>query len=149
MKISFKRPFLGWIIGTIYFHNFKNRFYINLKDINGKWHSTTYARYLMQLKLGLKLDSKQIVHHKDENKLNDKISNLELINSQTEHLAKFHSRFTYNKNFKCSWCKCKVIKIPKQQSQRLIDMRNNKCTENVFCSRSCQGKFGVSLKRLQ
>ena len=60
--------------------------YIWIK-INGKgYHGDQIKlhRYLMQVKLGRKLKSSEIVHHIDENKLNNDIDNLMIV-TRAEH----------------------------------------------------------------
>jgi hypothetical protein len=48
-----------------------------------------YHRYVMEQHLGRKLRSDEIVHHKDENKLNNDISNLEITN-RADHARHHH-----------------------------------------------------------
>ncbi len=48
-----------------------------------------YSRYLMAKHLGRPLTRKENVHHKDENKLNDIIENLQLFTNVNEH-QRFH-----------------------------------------------------------
>lgn len=48
-----------------------------------------FHRYVMEQHLGRKLNKDEIVHHKDENKLNNDISNLELTNQQ-DHTRHHH-----------------------------------------------------------
>jgi len=50
-----------------------------------------YHRLIMELKLGRLLERKEVVHHKDHNKLNNHISNLVLAKNQAEH-NKLHKR---------------------------------------------------------
>ena len=54
--------------------------------IDGVKHD--YHRWLMEQELGRKLDFNEIVHHVDENKLNNDIENLQVI-SRSEH-ARMH-----------------------------------------------------------
>lgn len=51
-------------------------------------------RIIMEQHLGRKLKSTEIVHHIDGNPQNNDISNLELLNSQSEH-AKMHGLGTH------------------------------------------------------
>lgn len=53
-----------------------------------KYKGQHLHRYLMEQKLGRKLKSNEIVHHKDENKFNNKLSNLVIV-SRSKH-GKIH-----------------------------------------------------------
>ena len=55
--------------------------YYRYKDWKSK-KNYKRSRILAQLHINKKLESWEIVHHKDENKLNDLISNLEVINTK-------------------------------------------------------------------
>ena len=59
--------------------------------IDGVKHD--YHRWLMEQELGRKLDRNEIVHHKNENKLDNDINNLEVL-SRSEH-AKLHVKPPY------------------------------------------------------
>jgi hypothetical protein len=48
-------------------------------------------RFVMECKIGRYLTSKEVVHHKDENKLNNDPENLQLFPNNSEHL-KFHAK---------------------------------------------------------
>ena len=54
-----------------------------------KIHGKAAHRVIMEAKLGRKLRPGEVVHHKDENRLNYSEDNLELLSSQNEH-AKLH-----------------------------------------------------------
>lgn len=54
--------------------------YIHFSDSNKLVH-----RWVMEKSLGRKLSSKEVVHHIDGNKLNNKIKNLKLFPCQKEH----------------------------------------------------------------
>lgn len=98
-------------------------------------------RYVMEQYLGRKLESNEIVHHKDHNKTNNSIDNLELLPNK-EHSRKHqleHGR-KYVK-LRCPQCETE-FDIPKNQSYL---QKNNKynCT---CCSPTCRGKL---YKRIQ
>ena len=79
------------------------------------------------------------MHYVDGNPLNNSMDNLE-IKSIKEH-RRYHSlKYTRDKIFTCSYCGCKVLKTPKQQS----DMHRERKRKggNIFCSRSCSGRYG-------
>lgn len=50
-----------------------------------------YHRYVMEQHLGRKLRSDEIVHHRDENKLNNDISNLEVMD-RAQHAYHHHKK---------------------------------------------------------
>ncbi len=69
--------------------NWKGDSYVNKQgyvviETDEKEREVEY-RYVMEKELGRKLDSDEIVHHIDENRLNNGISNLQIM-SNTEHL---------------------------------------------------------------
>jgi hypothetical protein len=87
-------------------------------------------RYVMAHLLGRPLTSKEIVHHKDENKRNNEPSNLEIV-LKKDH-AKLHAKGRTMTDIICSGCGC----IYKRE------LRNHSCKvksgqKNFYCSRSC------------
>lgn len=123
--------------------------------INKKLHSDGYIwlydtetksqilehRYVMEHHLNRKLKSDEVVHHKDRNKINNSIDNLELLTND-EH-SKKHQLERGRKYVKltCPQCK-KEFDIPKTQSYLSKHNKYN-CT---CCSPICRGKL---YKRIQ
>ena len=62
------------------------------KTITIKGKQKRLHRYIMECFLGRELNSEEIVHHKDGNKLNNCIENLELTN-RSEHLKKHYDTY--------------------------------------------------------
>lgn len=93
-------------------------------------------RYVMEQKLGRYLEPFETVHHKDHNKQNNNIDNLELL-SNSEH-AKLHGlqQGRLYVKLKCPECN-KIFEIPKNQSYLQKSNKYN-CT---CCSASCRGKL--------
>jgi hypothetical protein len=58
---------------------------------NGLYYEVKAHRLVMEKHLGRKLLPTEVVHHKDGNRLNNDINNLELFTSQSEHM-KHHMR---------------------------------------------------------
>ena len=59
-----------------------------------------YHRYIMEQHLGRRLTGKERVHHKDGNKLNNDIENLELFKSESEHKKKCHPYMWKKRKFR-------------------------------------------------
>lgn len=73
-------------------------------------------RLIMEKHLGRYLDPKEVVHHIDGNKLNNDISNLELLTSQNHH-CQIHSTIDMS-NRTCSICNSKEISIDKNSGYK-------------------------------
>ena len=90
---------------------------------------------------GILPNENQIIHHKDKNKHNNDISNLELID-ESEHLKR-HGNEVLQKLvlLKCPWCS-KLFVRDKRHTHIGKNSVNQSCT---CCCRHCSGKFS-SLK---
>lgn len=91
-------------------------------------------RVLVEQKLGRVLDVYEHVHHKDGNRLNNKLSNLELL-TKSEH-AKKHARPITLVNLICAECS-------REFTRRKGNDPKAKGTTNAFCSKHCSGKFNA------
>lgn len=65
----------------------KPRRFITLRHSTGKYKQIPYAKYLMEQHLGYELPKGQEVDHKDENCMNDVLSNLQVL-TKPVHTAK-------------------------------------------------------------
>ncbi len=82
-------------------------------------------RVIMENFLGRLLERHEVVHHKDENKKNNSISNLEVMHS-SDH-SRLHVKPAIPNSSICKNC------------QKPFTRR--KGLTSVFCSRSCNGKY--------
>lgn len=81
-----------------------------------------------------------VVHHKDENKYNNNIDNLEVM-TQAEH-AKGHKPGKYfNKIAICEVCGRRFIWTAKRQGLYCRDLNRNK-SRIIACSRACSSYYG-------
>jgi len=88
--------------------------------------STQYARYLLAVKLGRFLTKDEQADHKDEDKTNDNIGNLQIL-TKLENTRKTHIKPKIN-------CICPICKTPfKSTKQRL----GKKTPTTKCCSRTC------------
>lgn len=105
-----------------------------------------YARYLMEEYLGRKLREDEEVHHKDHDKTNDVIENLEVINS-IEH-RKHHNPLKYKDTIEqCYVCGKSFTFTAKQHSNKYKERKRKPDTvDKYFCSRKCSGIYGKKIQ---
>lgn len=103
-----------------------------LISVNGKDYLE--HRYVMEQQLGRALKATEIVHHKDGNKLNNTTANLELFNSQAEHVAEHFTRFRSSTHKQC--CGCLLIK---SRSEFFKYNRGGKTDPNYSRCKTCLG----------
>lgn len=90
-------------------------------------------RVLMENKIGRILEKWEVIHHKDEDKTNDDIENLELL-SNSYH-GKLHHPFIDKVRFICP-CGTEFYLRPNIARRRTKVAKNPLC-----CSHSCSGKY--------
>lgn len=74
-------------------------------SVSGKKGGMLYHRYLMEKHLGRSLKRHEVVHHKDGNKLNNDISNLEIVSHIIHnHIHPSHI-WPHKKTCHCAICK--------------------------------------------
>ena len=113
------------------------RKFIVYKGEDNKYHSKAYARYLMEQHLGRKLTNEEEVHHKDHNKMNDVIENLEVKN-KTAHRREHNIKPTIIEH--CYICGSNIIVDSRKRANHYRS--KNKNPDKWFCSKHCSGIFG-------
>ena len=113
------------------------RKFIVYKGEDNKYHSKAYARYLMEQHLDRKLTNEEEVHHKDHNKMNDVIENLEVKN-KTIHRREHNIKPIIIEH--CYICGSDIIVDSKKRANHYRS--KNKNPDKWFCSKHCSGIFG-------
>lgn len=114
-------------------------------DMHGYWAFTVkYSggvlktvfehREIMEKFLGRKLRSYETIHHKDGNKKNNELSNLE-IKSRSDH-AKAHARKAITVELACGECTKKFFRPLRVERRRLKQEKHG-----PFCGKPCAGKW--------
>lgn len=119
----------------------------NYKAIKINGRKVDEHRYLIEQQLGRKLDFNEIVHHKDEDKLNNDLSNLELV-SRSEHSRNHRKGKKASESTKVALSKAKKGKAHHSQrklTQEDIDYikANYKPRSRKYGTRALARKYGV------
>lgn len=127
--------------------NKENRKFVVIKESDGKWHSHSYARYIVEENIGRKLDKTEEIRHIDGDKTNDNINNLQIINS-TAH-RQMHTPLKYKDTIeKCYICGNEFTVTAKQHSEKYRNrIRKSNSADKYFCSRSCSGIYGQRIQQ--
>ena len=101
-----------------------------------KNHYVLMHRVVMENFLGRMLTDEEVVHHKDHNKKNNSIDNLELMTTVAHQ--EMHSREHGRQMLKlsCPWCKKEFIK--EKRKTHLVKPSKYNCT---CCCNHCRGKL--------
>ena len=90
-------------------------------------------RVVMENHLGRLLEPGEVIHHKDHNKHNNDISNLELMDS------KAHNRMHSSTGKTMVTLACANCGKEFQREKRFVGKYRNQ--KNYFCSRKCNGEY--------
>jgi hypothetical protein len=134
-------PFEGYLLYGPVLHKEEQRRYVFLVHESNKSRTTTaYARYLMSVLLGRRLTASEQVDHIDNDKLNDVISNLQIL-TRTENLKKLGAaRGVKTVVLKCPSCS-------KEFERRISNTHIAKGGIYTACSRKCSGYFSVMVSK--
>lgn len=113
--------------------------YCKVKEIHPDATKDNYIlehRVIMENHLGRLLEKDEIVHHKDHNKRNNSIENLEVMSKEEHYLLHSLERSRSMVELKCPSCK-KIFEIERRQTYLVKHTKYN-CT---CCSASCRGTF--------
>jgi len=130
---------------TVYksFKKKEGRFYVTMvHKITKKHRIMAYARYKMSSHLGRELRKDEIVDHKNEIKLDDDISNLQILtHSENIKKNKDHRGICARLvTIECSFCLKEIVR----QAKRV--RRSEKIgSKNYFCDKQCESKFRTGI----
>ena len=105
---------------------------------SSKYGYVLHHRIVMENHLGRLLNSNEVVHHKNENKKDNRIKNLELMDYR-EHVKIHSTKGRTMITLKCP--ECKTIFDRERRNTFLINKTTYTC-----CSNSCRGKFSRKIQ---
>lgn len=110
---------------------------VDLFNSNEDRTTITYARYVLCVDQGCLLPDGYEVDHKDEDKTNDAVSNLQLL-TEKENVLKYieHYRNNVQKTFdcKCADSSCNKLFV---LTEREVKMKHAQGNKTFYCSKSC------------
>ena len=128
----------------VVFHKNEGRQYANLIPIDEssglKRKTISYARYLMSVKEGRILNEDEHVDHKDDDKTNDDINNLQILSLRENNIKEAKRRGLKMVVLKCPYCGT-IFEKRKRDSF----LQNNRLRYNA-CSKHCAAKFSALLQ---
>jgi len=88
MKIELQKPYSDVFKSGYLLTNSEPRRVVCLVGLDGKKTSVSYARYLLSCKIGKFIEPGFHVDHIDGNKLNDSISNLQILTKKDKYIKR-------------------------------------------------------------
>ena len=144
MKIDLEYPYsVEYQAGYIYVNNEARRC-VTLKDSHGVTTGTTYARYLMAVKLGRFLTDQEEVDHIDNNKTNDDPNNLQILTpEQNREKQRLHYLNNVQQKFDlaCPYCGKDFTLTERDMGEKFYKHYTNNGSGLIFCSNSCKAKY--------
>jgi hypothetical protein len=104
-----------------------SRYGYRLICVNGK--QVLEHRYLMEQHLGRSLERSEVIHHRDGNKLNNDLSNLELLPSNAAHKTRHFLYFRNETHKECSRCRLVKTRSDFSPSTNGNDPNRNYCKQ--------------------
>lgn len=136
MILELQEPFKSqWGKGYLVV-NPENRRNVILYNSDADRTTISYARYLMCVKLGYILSPEYEVDHKDDDKTNDHIDNLQVLTKEENQVKQHWHYMEHVQNY--FGFQCVACKLPFILSERELKMRQAQTrTGLAFCSKEC------------
>ena len=117
---------------------------ITLKKFNGELVGTSYARYIMAVKLGRFLTDQEEVDHIDNNKTNDDPNNLQILTpEQNREKQRLHYINNVQQKFDlaCPYCGKDFTLTERDMKMKFDYFHKNNGSGLIYCSSSCNAKY--------
>jgi hypothetical protein len=140
-NIAAPYPYNEYHKGRVFFHKKTGRYYVYLKPLNKnngpKPTSTSLARYKYSIHIKRKLKKTEHIDHKDENKINDDLDNLQILTPKENNRKHIKSKGKETKYVDkiCHICECRFKLL-----KRYFKSKSSKGQTVFCCSKTCAGK---------
>lgn len=135
MAEAAQHPFEGYTL-YVTFHEKLGRRMAQLVKTATDRTTMSYARYLMSVKLGYIIPEEFHVDHRNDDKTDDDINNLQLLTKRENDLKEQYRYLTQEQvhyGYVCANCETNFILTERQVKMRLKQTRSGL----AFCSRNC------------
>ena len=143
MKIELEEPFRSkWLHGYIRTSN-EGRKIIDLYSSDTNRTTISYARYLMCVHLGYILSDEYEVDHKNDDKTDDLLTNLQVLTKEQNRLKQ---EYNYIMNQQVVYgVYCAYCQTPFLMTERELKSRLSRGVEYPFCSRNCSAGYNFHI----
>lgn len=135
MKIELEEPFKSKWKNAYLVTNSENRRNVCLYNDPDDRTTISYARYLMSVKLGRFLDDDVHVDHKDDDKTNDNIDNLQLLTPESNNQKEAERHRIHDVIYHA--CNCTNCGKEFILNDRQMKMKLQAGTKHLFCTKEC------------
>ncbi len=131
-----KYPFTGYVFYKQFLPNGRCYYYLYNKNL-GRRRLISRARYRMSVALGRRLKKWEHVDHKDEDKTNDALKNLQILTQAQNNMKSVKARGKQKKFIRLSCIVC-GIEFDRELRNHLS---NSKAGNLPCCGKQCGGKI--------
>jgi hypothetical protein len=135
MKINLETPYKEKYKYGYLLVNREDRKMIILYNSDRDRTTISYARYLLSVKLGKELENDYDADHKDENRTNDNLDNIQLL-TKTENIKKYQSKMKGAKYLKLKCPNCGL-----EFDRQYRNTFERKGSKFHCCSKECLHEF--------
>lgn len=136
MRIALQPPFSSlWKQGYLQTHQ-SGRKYICLVNDQTERSIISNARYVMSVHIGQLVPEEYEVDHKDDDRTNDDIGNLQIVTEEYNRLKEQYRYIMQEQDvfgFHCAWCETPFLLTERQVKQRLSYSKSGL----AFCCKEC------------
>lgn len=110
---------------------------------DGTRRTVSYPKYLVEKSIGRILNNDEEVHHKNDDRTDNKLENFEIVNTTTHR--KLHAIRILSQDFICPVCGIEFSLQSKELSNIIRNREMGRSKTGPYCSKECAG-FGSDIR---